>query len=269
MINHEYIGDPKSLVNRLNEFSNNFVFRGHSKSTWKLETSLQRLLGIEYCSKVDRFESYSTDEFKSKFYLYNSVDYEPKTYLEWLAMMQHYGTPTRLLDFTESPFIALYFCLENATKEQDEDMVIYAVDYRAIIKATIDYFKNHDTSFNYEYEDIENFKDSIFCEYIKRFREPLLWVTEPKRLNKRIEKQRGTFLYTNCNDKSYVEILETAIYKHVETYELKFPAKYWDNYYTILNKMNINGKTVYGDLDGLSKQIKMVMQAYLTNKVQS
>lgn len=261
-MNRENINDPKELVDRLNKFQNHFVFRGHSNSNWKLETSLQRLLKQDYISKVAKCEKYSIDEFKSKFYLYNSGDYEPKTYLEWLAMMQHYGTPTRLLDFTESPFIALYFCLENAAKDQDEEMVIYAVDYRAINKATIDYFKNHDSDFKYDYADIEYSKDSIFDEYIKRFNEPLLWVTEPKRLNKRIEKQRGTFLYTNCNDKSYSEILETNIYKHVETYELEFPAKYWDHYYTILNKMNINGKTVYGDLDGLSKQIKMFIQAY-------
>lgn len=262
---HEIIENPKDLVSRLNDFSNNFVFRGHSDEKWKLETSLQRLLKDKYVSMVKQFEEYSINEFKSKFYLYNTSDYEPKTTLEWLSMMQHYGTPTRLLDFSESPFIALYFCLENANKEQKENMIIYAIDYRNINKTTLDYFKQYDSNFKYDYVDIENSKDSIFEEYVKRFNVPLLWVTEPKRLNKRIEKQRGTFLYTNCNDKSYKEILETYLYKNIETYELKFPAKYWDNYFTILNKMNINGKTVYGDLDGLSKQIKMFIQAYSTD----
>ena len=120
---------------------------------------------------------------------------------------------------------------------------------------------------NISFENInfQNIKDFIFDEYVKRFNIPLLWVTEPKRLNKRIEKQRGTFLYTNCNDKTYTEILETELYKNIDVFELKFPAKYWDNYFTILNKMNINGKTVYGDLDGLSKQIKMFIQAYSTD----
>lgn len=262
---HEIIKTPEELVERLNKFSNNFVFRGHSDENWKLETSLQRLLKDKYVSMVTKFEEFAISEFKSKFYLYNTSDYEPRTTLEWLSMMQHYGTPTRLLDFSESPFIALYFCLENSSKVQVPDMVIYAIDYRNINKTTLEYFKQYDSSFKYDYTDIENSKDCIFEEYVKRFNVPLLWVTEPKRLNKRIEKQRGTFLYTNCNDKSYKDILETELYKDIDVFELKFSAKYWDNYFTILNKMNINGKTVYGDLDGLSKQIKMFIQAYSTD----
>lgn len=262
---HEIINTPEELVERLNKFSNNFVFRGHSDENWKLETSLQRLLKDKYLSMVTKFEEFAISEFKSKFYLYNTSDYEPKTTLEWLSMMQHYGTPTRLLDFSESPFIALYFCLENSNKVQKQDMVIYAIDYRNINKTTLEYFRQYDSSFKYDYTDIENAKDFIFEEYVKRFNIPLLWVTEPKRLNKRIEKQRGTFLYTNCNDKSYTEILETELYKDIDVFELKFAAKYWDSYFTILNKMNINGKTVYGDLDGLSKQIKMFIQAYSTD----
>lgn len=262
----ERVETPEALVDRLNRFPNNFVFRGHATTEWKLETSLQRLLRNEYSQKVSNFEKYALSEFKSKFSLYNSDAYEPVTTLEWLSMMQHYGTPTRLLDFTESPFIALYFCLENSNKEQKEDMSLYAVDYRAVNNATINYFKQFDKDFNYDYNDIENNKDSIFDSYMQRYNIPLLWITEPKRLNKRIEKQRGTFLYTNSNDKNYSEIFETDIYRDVEFDCLIFPARYWDNYYTILNKMNINGKTVYGDLDGLSKQIKMFIQAYSTEK---
>jgi len=44
----------------------------------------------------------------------------------WLFLMQHYGMPTRLLDWTESPLIALYFAVENE-KENEKDAVIYAL----------------------------------------------------------------------------------------------------------------------------------------------
>ena len=145
-------------------------------------------------------------------------------------------------------------------------MAIYALNYREINKATINYLKNLDASFKYDYLDIENNKDQIFENKITKFNIPLLWISEPKRLNKRIERQRGTFLYTNERNKTYEEILESEIYKNIPSFLLEFSANFWDNYYTILNKMNINGKTVYGDLEGLSKQIKMVIQAYSTER---
>jgi hypothetical protein len=46
----------------------------------------------------------------------------------WLAIMQHYGTPTRLLDFTESPYVALYFALRNREAGESEFAEVWAFD---------------------------------------------------------------------------------------------------------------------------------------------
>jgi hypothetical protein len=52
--------------------------------------------------------------------------------LGWLAIMQHYGAPTRLLDFTDSPYVALYFALRNREKGESDYAEVWGIDAAAL-----------------------------------------------------------------------------------------------------------------------------------------
>lgn len=89
-----------------------WVFRGQSDSRWPLSTSLERVATWQSLL-FDYAESRIIKAFKSRAHLYLADVPAADDDLEWVALMQHHGCPTRLLDFTRSPYIALYFAAER------------------------------------------------------------------------------------------------------------------------------------------------------------
>ena len=87
---------------------------------WHLETSLERACKT-HCSEqglseAPRIENILTREFRRRYHNHG-VGISDPVGIEWLSLMQHYGAPTRLLDFTYSIFIAAYFAMERQFEE--------------------------------------------------------------------------------------------------------------------------------------------------------
>jgi hypothetical protein len=97
-----------------------FAFRGVADKSWCLETSLIRLGG-----PIANLERHLLRNFCK--YAHNHVDQTESMWF-WLTFGQHHGLPTRLLDWTYSPFVALHFATSNVS-HFDRDGCIWMVDY--------------------------------------------------------------------------------------------------------------------------------------------
>jgi hypothetical protein len=103
----------------LGRYRSPYALRGLSDSTYKLETTLVRL-GGDYV----RLEQPILRNFKK--YASKAVGMQDSEW-HWLSIAKHHGLPTRLLDWTISPFVAMHFATAEPDKF-DKDGVIYAVN---------------------------------------------------------------------------------------------------------------------------------------------
>ncbi len=100
-------------------------FRGHGNASWSLEPGWYRRsnsvrgVGAEYYNEATVLENF---RLRAPIYL----ERIPTTDWEWLFLMQHYGLRTRLLDWTESCLIALYFAVRDNTG--DVDAAVWAMN---------------------------------------------------------------------------------------------------------------------------------------------
>src|SRR5689334_5303621 len=97
----------------------NWAFRGERDARWPLYSSLSRYLQNFHVAR----EAWAEQEgriirvFKRKAHVYLEQPPAVEDDFHWLALMQHHGAPTRLLDFTWSPYVAAFFALERAVEE--------------------------------------------------------------------------------------------------------------------------------------------------------
>jgi len=110
-----YIGNLADFVSFIsNECGERgWIFRGQSVASWGLVPGLYRERSQNVVEQKNRsqLEQRLLSQFKREARPYLNI--EPVNDWEWLALAQHYGLPTRFLDWTQSPLVALYFALEG------------------------------------------------------------------------------------------------------------------------------------------------------------
>jgi hypothetical protein len=244
-VNEVFIDSTDELIRELNQLPNHYIYRGQANATWQLQSSLERVIGSAWSSeKAEKFESFSLERFKSKFHLYDRENVEPRSKLAWLSLMQHYGVPTRLVDFTESPYVALYFALETYNPLEQNNLAMYAFDYKSIMDCSISHIAEKDSAFRETRLSVHLKQDQVFEETVDRFAYDIVWVTEPAQMNARLDRQAGCFLLSGNRGIRIEQVLSGKSYEGCDLRKLVIRYDLYECVYALLRKMNITSVTV-------------------------
>lgn len=220
------------------------AFRGLSDARYPLATTLQRLGG----SYVE-LERHLLRNFRK--YAHRDV-VERDSLWHWLAVAKHYGLPARLLDWTNSPYVALHFATASIERF-DCDGVVWAVDYLKVHRLLPPVLRWH-----LEQEGANLFTVEMLSKSLKSFKElsdlatgePYALFFEPPSIDDRIINQYAFF--SVMSDAS--ARLDSWLEKHPEVVRrLIIPAALKWEIRDKLDQANINERVMFPGLDGLSQ----------------
>ncbi|EHK0843218.1 FRG domain-containing protein [Vibrio parahaemolyticus] len=250
-------------------------FRGQSDASWSLTTTFERKAkeSNAYGPMIWHKEYRMLRNFMRRAPYYSNSLPKQSDLFEWLSLMQHHGSPTRLLDFSYSFHIATFFALENATK----DAAVWAVNLDMIRKNcmhrfSIDSRRTNTDQYNLKVLPIADSMISISGEEIKDIPLGVINV-EPENLHERIINQQGLFLFPTSIKHTFEENFgisgiphkdpnstlsqlsstDDGIIKFVIPYELKHQIL------KSLDSMNINARVLFPGLDGFARSMQHTM----------
>lgn len=189
-----------------------FWFRGQAQEEWELLPGFSRI-------KSPPPETNLFNEFRQSAAML--AEFTPRESFDWLMLMQHYGVPTRLLDWAENPMIALYFALASRSSHKGKDAAFWLLRPTELNRHSgID--DDNDKNYLPSFQDDEPKPYSI--EYLR---------TAPKtqllpiaaiavRNNSRIQAQSGVFTVHHLKN---IPIEQIGDEKHIIKYVIPHDKK--------------------------------------------
>ncbi len=241
----EYLNHIKEIINKTEKL---IWYRGQADEFWNLIPSLWR----EYNSSKERG---MTHEFLWQAKTRTQNPPNDKDWPGWLILMQHYGLPTRLLDWSKSPLVALFFAVNDNkyTYPDNSNSVVWLIHPGELNKLAIS----------------ESYIYSIYTETARKMIEPAF--VDPKYCNEnntivaaaavendlRMLIQQGAFTI-HSSQTPLEEYKEFQKY----LYKITIPDKYIPEIRFELDLLGYKRSLLFPDLDNLSQELKWRYKNY-------
>lgn len=228
----------------LGRFRSDAVYRGEGRASNELTTSLQRL-GGEYHG----LERHLLRNFR-KYAQRGAVPRESTWH--WLALAKHHGLPTRLLDWSHSPYVALHFATENP-ELLDQDGVVWAVDYvRAStqLPPALRHVLSDEGSNTFTAEMIDRAATTLTELGALATGDEFVVFYEPPSLDERITNQFAAFSFMS----SATSRLDQWLERHPDICRrIEIPAEIKRETRDKLDQANITERVLFPGLDGIAR----------------
>jgi len=226
---HDFIEfiDSEKTVSEKKGNNSDFIFRGQTQD-FPLLPKLARLNFRGKYGEGEKIEKIMVDEFKRTSLPLS--EFKAENEWEILSIAQHHGLPTRLLDWTYSALVALWFAVEQPPVN-DSPAVVW------ILKPNIEDFISHN-----------ELKDPLLNKKTRLFR--------PSIVSKRISSQLGLFSVHRFNDMHQIVKLESQSRYAKKMVKITIPAEKFCNIRNRLNILGVNSSSIFPDLDGLCSHLQ-------------
>jgi hypothetical protein len=230
----------------LGRYRSPWAFRGLSDRNYPLSTTLMRLGG-----SFEQLERHLLRNFMK--YAHRDV-VERDSYWHWLAVAQHHGLPTRLMDWTHSPLIATHFATAN-TEQYGFDGVVWCINYeecRALLPDRLRAVLEQEGANTFTTEMLAKVVTSM-DELERTSSYPFLMFVEPPSMDDRIVNQFALFSVMSSSTLG----LDQWLAEHPELCrKIIIPADLKWEIRDKLDQSNITERVLFPGLDGLGKWLR-------------
>ncbi len=227
-----------------------YLYRGMPDTSFKMETSLRR-----NCKHLQKTLEPAILENFAKYAVIGEPTIAQSVWRQ-MILGQHYGLPTRLLDWTHSALVGLHFAVSETDMElmDDHDCMVWRIDmnemysllpdkYRAVVN------RNQSTIFSV---DMLGDITGRLEQYDEDMGNNAMIIIEPPSINSRIVNQYSFFSLVPMEMDDIEEFLDRRTentVKYVIAKELRWRVR------DMLDQLNMSERIVYPGLDGLSRWI--------------